>query len=279
MSSKLFQNDKQAILPFLKWAGGKRWLTNVDSGIFPSRDSYDRYIEPFLGSGAVFFHLKPAKALLSDINLDLIDTFNVVKSNPLEVENILSYHDRHHSKEYYYYIRNKIFKNSVKKAARFIYLNRTCWNGLYRVNKKGIFNVPIGTKTKVLLATDNFSLVSKFLERAKIEKMNYHEMLSYAKKNDFIFIDPPYTVKHNSNAFVKYNETLFSWQDQENLRDCIQKALKTGCKILLTNAHHDSIKELYKGLGEMICLSRSNVLASDVKKRGVYEELIIKCGY
>lgn len=279
MPSKLFQYNEQGILPFLKWAGGKRWLTHVDADIFPLRDTYNRYVEPFLGSGAVFFHLKPIKALLSDINSDLIDTFNIVKNNPLEVANILSYHDKHHSKDYYYNIRSKNFRNLVKKAAKFIYLNRTCWNGLYRVNKKGIFNVPIGTKTKVLLDTDNFPLVSQLLKRAKIEKMNYSETISRARKNDFIFIDPPYTVKHNSNAFVKYNETLFSWKDQENLRNCIKKALKKGCKILITNAYHDSIKELYQDLGEMICLSRSNILASDAKKRGVYEELIIKCGY
>jgi len=279
MSLEVPQEKNRELLPFLKWAGGKRWLTHNNENIFPPCNSYNRYIEPFLGSGAIFFHLKPKNAILADINEDLIETYNVVKNNPMELENMLSYHHKKHSKEYYYNIRNKNFKNSIKKAAKFIYLNRTCWNGLYRVNKKGEFNVPIGTKTKVILGTDDFLSISKLLKDVKIVKMNYFETISYAQKGDFIFIDPPYTVKHNSNAFVKYNETLFSWRDQEQLRDCISRALKNGCKILVTNAFHNSIKELYKGLGEMICLSRPSILASNSRKRGIYEELIIKCGY
>lgn len=188
-------------------------------------------------------------------------------------------HHNLHSKEHYYHVRSALYSNDVEKAARFIYLNRTCWNGLYRVNNSGGFNVPIGTKTKVILDNDNFEAVAKLLENAIILKMDFEEAMQQAQKNDFIFVDPPYTVKHNSNAFVQYNETLFSWADQVRLRDSVESAVSRGVKVLVTNANHSSIRELYDGLGDMICLSRASVLASNPEKRGKYEELAIKCGY
>lgn len=272
-------NRDLIISPFLKWAGGKRWLIHQCIDIFPKQNEYNVYYEPFLGSAAVFFHLKPFHAVLSDINAELIDTYKTIKSSPSAVVSLLKNHHNLHSKEHYYHVRNALYSNDVEKAARFIYLNRTCWNGLYRVNNSGGFNVPIGTKTKVILDNDNFEAVAKLLENAIVLKMDFEEAMQQAQKNDFIFVDPPYTVKHNSNAFVQYNETLFSWADQVRLRDSVESAVSRGVKVLVTNANHSSIRELYDGLGDMICLSRASVLASNPEKRGKYEELAIKCGY
>jgi DNA adenine methylase len=133
--------------PFLKWAGGKRWLIKQCPSIFPEK--YNTYIEPFLGSGSIFFFLEPKKAILSDINKDLINAYKIIKNTPDELYDILKEYHANHSKEFYYNIRDSEFSDDIHRAARFIYLNRTCWNGLYRVNRKGKFNVPIGTKTNV----------------------------------------------------------------------------------------------------------------------------------
>ena len=147
------------VLPFLKWAGGKRWLTHHrDLGIFP--DKYETYIEPFVGSGAIFFHLRPQKAILSDINKLLIDTYQAIKDDWRLVRKYLKQHHEKHSKRYYYKMREAKLLSRYQKAARFIYLNRTCWNGLYRVNTDGKFNVPIGTKSNVILDSDDFFSVS-----------------------------------------------------------------------------------------------------------------------
>jgi DNA adenine methylase len=162
------------------------------------------------------------------------------------------------------------------RAARFIYLNRTCWNGLYRVNKKGEFNVPIGTKSSVILEGDDFELVSKALKSATITTCDFETTIDKAGRGDFIFIDPPYTVKHNLNGFIKYNENIFSWQDQVRLKKSISDAVEKGAFVLVTNANHKSIKELYKGSGEMIALNRASVIAGKSEARGTYSELAIK---
>lgn len=157
-----------------------------------------------------------------------------------------------------------------------VYLNRTCWNGLYRVNKKGEFNVPIGTKTNVLLEEDNFELLSNILQFVNLDSCDFEITIDKAKKNDFIFVDPPYTVKHNLNGFVKYNENIFSWQDQIRLKNSISRAIDRGAHVLVTNANHKSIEELYKGCGKMILLNRASVIAGKAEARGIYSELAIK---
>ena len=191
------------VQPFLKWAGGKRWLVQNHSDLFPNK--FNRYIEPFLGSAAVFFHLQPNEAILSDANGRLIETYQSIKENYKLVEKYLRQHQRAHSNEHYYETRAKLFHSKFTRAAQFIYLNRTCWNGLYRENKKGIFNVPIGTKTNVLLRTDDFAAVSNILNNATLKNQDFEKTISLAEEGDFIFVDPPYTVAHNNNGFVKYN--------------------------------------------------------------------------
>jgi DNA adenine methylase len=262
-------------VPFLKWAGGKRWLVSEHASLFPS--SYRTYFEPFLGSGASYFHLRPSQAVLSDANSDLINAYRVIRSDWKQVSDRLNFHHKKHCKEHYYSIRSQSFDDPIEKAAQLIYLNRTCWNGLYRVNLKGKFNVPIGTKTNVVLDTDNFEKISKLLQGASIKNEDFETVISLAGKGDFIFVDPPYTVRHNFNGFVKYNEKLFSWEDQVRLRDCVRGAIKRGAKVLLTNADHEDVRDLYSGMGTMISLDRLSVISGSNAARGTYSELVIKC--
>lgn len=267
--------SENAHIPFLKWAGGKRWLTERHLGLL--NENCERYIEPFLGSGAVFFRLMPRNALLADTNLRLIETFCAIRDDWHSVEMALQQHQEKHSKDYYYEVRSKNPKSASAKAAQFIYLNRTCWNGLYRVNLEGRFNVPIGTKTNVILDTDNFEKISKLLADTDIRCCDFEDSISDAGEGDFVFADPPYTVKHNHNGFVKYNEALFSWDDQIRLKDCVADAVNRGARVVVTNAHHDCVKELYKGLGTFTKLSRASVISGDYRARGKYEELLIQC--
>lgn len=262
------------IAPFLRWAGGKRWLIHNYPEMFPA--SFDKYIEPFLGSGAIFFSLKPKKAILSDLNEDLIDVYKVIKTDAKKLHKLLNYHQRKHSKKYYYEIRGKIPKSDTYKAARFIYLNRTCWNGLYRVNMKGIFNVPIGSKVNVVLPTDDYQGLSNLLKRANLAIGDFEPIIAKAKENDFVFIDPPYTVKHNNNNFRKYNELIFSWEDQIRLRDSLFEARDRGAKILVCNADNSAVKYLYRGFGRMKKVYRNSLLAANPTKRQRISEIVIR---
>lgn len=272
--TNLVSNDTQNSSPFLKWAGGKRWLTSAYAELLPA--SYKRYYEVFLGGGAVFFSMRPQHATLSDLNAELIECYSVLRDEWENVVERLHYHHNNHSKDYYYEIRSSKPRLLANRAARFIYLNRTCWNGLYRVNLKGEFNVPVGTKTNVLLESDNFKELSALLKKTELLAADFEEVIDNARSGDFIFADPPYTVRHNLNGFVKYNEKIFHWEDQVRLRDCLVRASKRGCIVLLTNANHPSIIELYENDFELISLSRSSVIAANSKNRGMYEELVVK---
>ena len=225
-------DQRPIIVPFLKWAGGKRWLVSNHPELFP--ESFDTYLEPFLGSGAVYFHLQPDAAILGDMNAELIGTYDAIKENWRPIHKTLKSYHNQHNKDFYYDIRSKSFRSPAKKAAKFIYLNRTCFNGIYRVNLNGTFNVPIGTKKNVILDSDDFESVSNVLQNAELCATDFQTVIDAAQKDDFVFIDPPYTVKHNLNGFVKYNEHIFSWDDQVRLRDCIDNAVARGVKVLLT---------------------------------------------
>lgn len=262
------------LTPFMKWAGGKRWLVEQELDLFPS--SFRTYLEPFLGGAAVYFHLRPKSAILSDVNQELIDTYVAIKTDWRLVLRYLREHQRNHSKDYYYKIRASSYRSLFTRAARVLYLNRTCWNGLYRVNLKGEFNVPIGTKTDVLLGSDDFPRVAELLGGARIICNDFEETINMAKSGDFVFVDPPYTVKHNFNGFIKYNEKLFAWEDQIRLRDAIVRAAERGAKVLVLNAAHDSIRDLYSDFYQ-IELSRSSKISGKPEYRGTYAELAVKC--
>lgn len=259
--------------PFLKWAGGKRWLANKIVEL--SSPMSGKYIEPFLGSGAVFFALRPSESLLSDLNPDLINAYEAIKNDPHKIELLLKEHQRKHSKDYYYKIRDYKPRCEFRMAARFIYLNRTCWNGLYRVNKKGDFNVPIGTKSNVMMPSDDWEAISSLLKSTILRSGDFEESIEQASQGDLVFSDPPYTVKHNYNGFIKYNNALFSWSDQIRLRDALLRAKLRGVKVISTNAHHASVRSLYEKEFNLESVTRTSVLAGCSAYRGRFEELLI----
>lgn len=270
------KKNEKPVIPFLKWAGGKRWMIYGHPELFPKE--YNRYIEPFLGSAAVFFSLKPKKAILSDLNSELIETYCAIRDDYHRIETNLRKHHRNHSESYYYEMRSKRLRVTATRAAQFIYLNRTCWNGLYRVNLDGVFNVPIGTKTNVVLSTDNFQGISNLLKRVRLMNRDFEPIIAKAKEGDLLFIDPPYTVKHNNNNFRKYNEHIFSWEDQIRLCDSLLAAKARGAKIILCNADNESVIKLYKGIGTVFKLKRLSRLAGDPSKRQKTTELAIVNG-
>lgn len=263
-------------VPPLKWAGGKRWFVKNHADLFPKR--FTNYLEPFLGSAAVFFALTPTEAVLADSNEDLINFYRSVRDYPDELTRLLLLHQKRHSSHYYYAMRTSKPRSNVALAAKFLYLNRTCWNGLYRVNGEGMFNVPVGTKNAVVLPTDDFTMLSIALTGSiSILAQDFEETLEMSSVGDFVFVDPPYTAAHNNNGFLKYNQRIFSWQDQERLRDAVARAMRRGAQVLVTNANHESIRTLYQGLGRLQKVSRFSRISGLEHGRGHYEEAVIKC--
>ncbi len=255
-----------ADLPFLKWAGGKRWLAH--SEYLPQPKSFNRYIEPFLGGAAVFFRLRPATAILGDVNGELISLYEVMRDQPNDLYDVLQRHQKNHGKQHYYTVRADSPLCRVEQAARMLYLNRTCWNGLYRVNLKGEFNVPIGTKNTVLFDDEDFDRYSTLLRAADLRVSDFQTTIEEAVEGDFLFVDPPYTVRHNCNGFVKYNEQIFSWADQVRLCESVAAAVSRGASVVVTNADHPSVKELYEDAFEYRQLARASVLSGSAKFRG-----------
>lgn len=272
-SSKGAAMNQPPLKPFLRWAGGKRWL--FESGQFSIPTFRGKYIEPFLGGGAVFFENQPTHAILSDANNRLVELYEVIRDSVLDLKIAFENHALLHHKEYYYNVRAQILDDPVSRAAQFLYLNRTCWNGLYRENAKGEFNVPIGTHRTITYDSDDFFAWSKALQGARIKHQDFEATVDQAAEGDFIFVDPPYTVRHNMNGFVKYNQTIFAWEDQVRLRSALERASERGALFAMTNADHDSVKELYHGFGEHRQLKRHSVIAANSVHRASSTELLI----
>lgn len=264
--------------PFLKWPGGKRWFVRNHAHLLPT--TFGTYIEPFLGAGATFFHLKPPRAILGDANSELVDSYRAIKCNWQALESSLRYRHRRHREDpdgYYYSVRSRASSTLVQRASRLIYLNRTCYNGIYRVNRQGQFNVPRGTKDKVLIETDSFATMSALLAGAELVAGDFEALVNRAGAGDFVFCDPPYTVRHNHNAFRTYNEVLFSWADQERLACALQRAARRGALILCTNANHKSVRALYDSkLFERLVVLRASCISADSSTRGDFEELVLR---
>lgn len=263
--------------PFLNWAGGKRWLVSTHPQALQRAPG--RYIEPFLGSGAVFFHLLPESSLLSDTNSHLVEAYAAVRDDPERVLEKLREHHRRHSRDYYYRMRSSQPRKPATRAARLIYLNRTCFNGLYRVNLKGEFNVPIGSKQSVILSDDDFEAWAIALAGSELVVQDFETTIASAGRGDFVYADPPYTVKHNMNNFVKYNERIFSWSDQVRLARCLNAAAERGARVVLSNADHPSIRDLYAAprWNHVGVFRHSRLAASSDHRRRTTELLISNC--
>jgi len=265
---------KSEVGPFLKWVGGKRWLLSKYSDLFPSK--FNRYIEPFLGSGAVFFHIfrnTKKKCILSDLNNELINSYKQIRDN---CELVIKYLKKFkNTKLEYYKVRSTLKDDDIFNAARFIYLNKTCFNGIYRVNQRGIFNVPHGgNENRKYFDEDNLRRVSVVLKIVNIQVRDFEKTISMAKKDDFVFLDPPYTVAHKNNGFLEYNEKIFSWEDQQRLALCLEKLARKKIKFILTNAAHESIDSLYGGFANRIEVERASTISGVTKKRNRISEYI-----
>ena len=260
--------------PFLKWPGGKRWLISNFNNIFP--EAYNCYFEPFLGGGSAFFSLLPQQALIADINGALINTYHVMKRNPVQLRELLLRHQELHSAPHYYAVRATVPDNLIEQAARFVYLNRTCFNGMYRVNRCGEFNVPIGTKLEFTDDVDLFEEYSAALCGVHIRRQDFVDTIRNAGEGDLIFADPPYTIAHNQNAFIKYNEKLFSWADQQRLLNALIRARNRGAIILATNANYPDLQHMYTDAHFYTrILHRFSSISGLANGRGVQEELLI----
>jgi DNA adenine methylase len=257
--------------PFLKWAGGKALLLPFILEHVPSQ--FNRYFEPFLGGGALFYSLSPKTSFLSDLSEDLINTYLQVRDNPKKVIELLK--GMRYEKKSYYEIRATRPHEKISRAARFIYLNKSCWNGLYRVNSRGDFNVPFGRYSNPLLCdVGNLESVSRTLQGAHISVADFEEVLDNAKEGDFVYLDPPYTTSHNNNGFIEYNSRIFSLDDQIRLRKVFENLCQRGCYVVLSNSDHEFIRELYKGFKRFV-IPRRNTISSKKNKRGAVTELII----
>ena len=276
----------------LKWAGGKKWLTKNHPQVFHSKESlrsrafeglpsikFNRYIEPFLGGGAVFKYLKPNNtSILSDINDELIGFYNCLKLNPRELYLSTQEHMQAHCKDYYYKIRsiNKL-KDKIKRASRFLYLNRTCYNGIYRVNSNNEFNVPIGDSKDFNVSEDEFIKYSELLSNAEIKNEDFRISINRAEKNDLIFVDPPYVTKSNESSFDMYSANQFNWSAQEELSQILEAKNKVGSHIIITNINDKDICSLYdkKNGWKHEPLGRANVMSYNAKGKE-YKEIIFK---
>lgn len=258
--------------PFLRWAGGKSWLLKELHDFLPP-DGYNKYIEPFLGGGSVFFHLQPEAAYLSDLNSELTDTYGTLKEFVEEIiEELGNYQN---TEDFYYKIRQQKFDTDIKRAARFIYLNQTSFNGIYRENLQGNYNVPFGYRTKKFLEPEILRLSSSALQSAEIISRDFQDSLPNIHKGDLVFIDPPYTVTHNNNGFIKYNAKLFDLQAQYRLSEFIDSIKQKGAYYILTNAAHKEIRKIFEKEGDrMICVSRASLIGGKKAKRGKYAEYV-----
>lgn len=273
-------NEDTAPKPFLQWVGGKREMIPQYQNYFPKK--FNQYFEPFLGGGAMFFKLVPTKAFLNDNNQELFETYKGVRDFPEMVINILNSLKERHSKELYARIREldreyDLFKDfrDYEIAARMIYLNQTCFNGVYRVNQKGQFNVPIGSSLNRLICDkDTILNASKALKKVTIECSDFESVVANANKGDLIFLDPPYYPVSKYSDFTRYTKEKFYQEDQIRLKDTIDRLTKKGVHIMLANSDCDFIRNLYKDFSvHTVQSSRSLNCKSD--KRGKISEVLI----
>jgi len=252
--------------PFLRWPGGKRWLIKDVLKLYPNV-SFNNYFEPFLGGGAFFFSFDIKNANLSDINSDLINTYIQVRDCPLLLINEL----KKLKNDTITYEKVKKSKPilPLEQAARFLFLNRTSFGGIYRVNKKGEFNVPYGGKDRShdILWTNNIIInASKKLQKTNIVQSDFESVIKKAKAGDLVYCDPIYTVSHNNNCFKRYNEKNFLWEDQIRLLKCVSNAVARGVKVIVSNAYHKEIKALYNNF-TLHKVQRSSCLCPLPEKR------------
>ncbi|HQZ14356.1 MAG TPA: Dam family site-specific DNA-(adenine-N6)-methyltransferase [Acidimicrobiia bacterium] len=263
-------NQKIRISPLIKWPGGKREILNKILPFLPAISN--RYFEPFLGGGALFFAIQPERSVLSDLNEELINLYVQVRDYPEELISIMSSFEN--SEKAYYKIRSSKFRTPLKRAARLLYLTTLSFNGIHRVNLSGEFNVPYGRKTH-LLACDEEKIrsISQALSSTELKVSDFETATRNATSGDLIYFDPPYTVAHSHNGFLKYNEKIFSWSDQIRLAGHAYELYQRGCHVVVSNADHPSVRKLYRGFKCKV-IERFSRIAADSEHRKIITEAL-----
>lgn len=272
------------ISPILKWVGGKRQLL---TDIIPLiNGACHTYVEPFIGGGAVFFELQPKKAIINDLNEELINVYLVIKDSCEELISQLKVHEENNNEDYFYNIRSldRSVEYSdmslIKKAARIIYLNKTCYNGLYRVNTAGQFNSPYGRyKNPNIINATTIRAVSKYLQNNNIiiKQGDYKEVLKGLRSGAFVYFDPPYMPISSSSSFTGYTENGFSYEKQVELKIECDKLKEKEISFLLSNSDCDEIRELYKDY-DIRTVQAKRSINSNASKRGEISEVLIYYG-
>jgi DNA adenine methylase len=259
--------------PFLKWAGGKHQLIPQYQPHFPTK--YQTYYEPFLGGGAVFFYLLPQQSVLTDINPALVNVYECVRDRVEPLIEQLQAHERAHSLEHYYHTRAQQPKTALEQAARLIYLNKTCFNGLYRENAKGEFNVPMGKyKNPAVCQADLLRSVSQALSHVTLAVQPFDAVLDHATDQDFVYFDPPYHPISITSNFTSYSRYAFGITEQERLRDVFTTLAHRGVKVMLSNSDCPLIQELYQDFPIHTILA-SRAINSNAQKRGKITEVLV----
>lgn len=272
-------NNKIKLIPILKWAGGKRQLMPQIRKHMP--DEYNDYYEPFVGAGALLLELQPQTAVINDFNEELINVYNVVKNNVDELIDSLKLHKN--EEDYFYKIRELdrisefVQLNNIQKASRFIFLNKTGYNGLYRVNSKGQFNVPFGKYKKPLIVNEEgLRNLHKYLNNNNIIILNtdFEHAVKTATKGDFVYFDPPYDPLTTTSSFTAYSKEGFNRTDQERLYRVYKELDERGCFVMLSNSSTDFIKDLYKEFNVNIVTAKRNINSKGTG-RGAIDEVLI----
>ena len=270
--------------PFVKWAGGKRQLIPILGKHFPK--NHGTYFEPFLGGGAVLFHLLSEnpnqKCSVSDLNSDLVLSYITIRDKVEELISSLKKHSKNYfadKSSYYYSIREKEPKDQIAKTSRLIFLNRTCFNGLYRVNSKGKFNVPLGRYSNPnIVNEDNLRAISRVLQSKKIsiKCQDFSSVLDDVKKDDFVYFDPPYQPVSKTANFTSYTNRDFNLDDLKRLSEVCYGLDSKGCKVVLSNSNTEDVKSFFDKSWKVKEIEVNRAINSDAKKRTGHSELVIK---
>lgn len=284
MKSQYSQISTTEPKPFVKWAGGKRQLIPILSREFPQK--YGTYYEPFLGGGAVLFHLLSQspnqKCSVSDLNSDLVLAYVTIRDRVDDLISSLQNHSKKYfenKNSYYYKVREKEPKEQIEKTSRLIFLNRTCFNGLYRVNSKGKFNVPLGRYSNPnIVNEENLRAASNILQSKKIsiKCRDFSSILDDAKKDDFVYFDPPYQPVSQTANFTSYTNRDFNLEDLKRLADLCNDLDSKGCKVVLSNSNTSEVKDMFDKSWQIKTIEANRAINSDSKKRTGHSELVIK---
>ncbi|CDR23441.1 DNA adenine methylase [Staphylococcus aureus] len=275
------KNYNPLLQPILKWVGGKRQLLSEITPLIPKRIS--TYVEPFVGGGALLFNVQPKKAIINDLNEELINTYKVIKDSPEKLIQELKFHSSNNGEDYFYKIRSidreleYTNMNNVSKAARIIYLNKTCYNGLYRVNSSGFFNTPYGKyKSPNIVNETMIRAMSNYFNKANVKILNgdYKYALKGLRKGSFVYFDPPYVPISTSSSFTGYTEQGFDLDNQKELKEECDKLNSRGIKFLQSNSDTPFIRKLYSNYN-IKTVQAKRTINSNAQKRGEINEVLI----